>query len=87
MEAIIIFQDGLTAIKFFLHKADRDYRVSMKVTRGNSTTAMWVRQGKFCLKNDYQGLDIPANADQPGGRVGHSRPVFVLAKTDHFTGI
>jgi hypothetical protein len=69
MEAIIIFQDGLTSIQFFLHKADRDYRASMKATRDNSTMRVRVRQDEF-LDRISRLLNIPANADQTGGCIG-----------------
>jgi len=47
MEAIIIVQDGLTAIKFFLQEAGRNYWPSPKVTNDNPTMRAGERQGIF----------------------------------------
>ena len=86
MEAIIIFQDGLTSIQFFLHKADRGYRISMKATKNYFTMSTSVRQGNLD-SHRYAVLDVPTDTDQPGRCIGDLRFIFVLTKTDHFTTV
>jgi|ADurb_Leu_02_Slu_FD_contig_31_212452_length_1107_multi_4_in_0_out_0_2 hypothetical protein len=61
MEAIIIVQDGLTAIKFFLHKAGQDYWPSTKVTNDNPTMRTGERQGFF----NFRGQAHRANFANP----------------------